>query len=295
MLGELRGAGQQLAVGGHDHRVTVEDQLVLAADHVHVRDRRPGLGSPAPHQRQAYVVLVQLVRRAVDVHDQADPGVPGHRERPAGLPQVLADGQRHIHRRRVCRTAAGGQPHHGQGVARHEVPVLVEHAVVRQVVLEVAGRHPATEQQGRRVARAAGPLRVGRHVLGHRVQGGAGERLRPVGVQIAHHDRQVAETVVGQVGGEPVERRPGGRHERPPEDQVLHRVSGQHHLREGHKLGAGVGGGPGVPPDHGGVAGHVPDCGVDLGKGDAHVRHVLIFPQPAPAHPSPGAGRPAGC
>ena len=50
LLGELAGAGQQLAVGVEDHRRPVEDQLVLAADLVDVdegaRRRRPP-GSPA--------------------------------------------------------------------------------------------------------------------------------------------------------------------------------------------------------------------------------------------------------
>ena len=98
-----------VAVRGHDHRVAVEDQLVLAADHVDVRDGGARLGGPAAHQRQPHVVLVQLVRRAVDVDHQADAGLPGHRERAAGLPQVLADGQRHVH---------PADPHHGQRVAR---------------------------------------------------------------------------------------------------------------------------------------------------------------------------------
>ena len=56
LLGELRGPGEQRAVGGHDHRVAVEDQLVLAADHVHVRDgraapRRPGAAPAAAVRR----------------------------------------------------------------------------------------------------------------------------------------------------------------------------------------------------------------------------------------------------
>ena len=41
-----------VAVGGDDHRVAVEDQLVLAADLVAVHDRRARLGRAAAHQRQ---------------------------------------------------------------------------------------------------------------------------------------------------------------------------------------------------------------------------------------------------
>jgi hypothetical protein len=81
--------------GGHDHRVAVEDQLVLAADQIHVRDGGARLRRPALDQRQAYVVLVQLVRRRVDVDDEPDAGLAGGLERTAGLPEVLADGERH--------------------------------------------------------------------------------------------------------------------------------------------------------------------------------------------------------
>ena len=224
VLGELRGPGEQLPVGGDDQRVAVEDQLVLAADHVHVRDGRPGLGGPAPHQGQPHVVLVQLVRRAVDVDHQAHAGPAGRGERAAGLPEVLADGQCHVD---------PAEPDHGQAVARLEVAVLVEDAVVGQVVLEVGGDHVAAEQQRAGVARPAAGGGVG-----------AGRR-RTVGVEVADDDRQVAQTVRGQVGGEVPQRRSGRLDERTPEDEVLDRVPGEHHLGERDELGAGVGGGPG--------------------------------------------------
>ena len=47
----------------------------------------------------------------------------------------------------VSATSTPPQPHHGQRVAGHEVAVLVEDAVVGQVVLEVAGDHLAAVQQ----------------------------------------------------------------------------------------------------------------------------------------------------
>ena len=43
---ELRGAGEHGAVGRDDDRVAVEDQVVLAADQVHVGQGAPGLGRP---------------------------------------------------------------------------------------------------------------------------------------------------------------------------------------------------------------------------------------------------------
>ncbi len=137
VLLELRRAGQHLAVRGDHDRVAVEDQLVLAADHVHVGERAAGLGGPAPHQFQPGVVLVPLVRRAVDDQQQAGPGLAGGGHPAAVLPDVLADRQRDVH---------PVHPHHRQLVAGDEPAVLVEHAVVRQVVLGEPGGDLAPEQ-----------------------------------------------------------------------------------------------------------------------------------------------------
>ncbi len=255
---ELRRPGQHRPVRRDDHRVALEDQLVLTTDHVDVRDGGAGLGGPPAHHRKPQVVLVQLVRRAVDVDHQPDPGPPGGGERPPGLPQVLADGQCHVH---------PAQPDHGEHVAGHEVAVLVEDAVVGQMVLEVGGDHLAAMQQRGGVARS--PARLGFRA----------DLRRPVSVQVAHHDRQVTEAVGGQIGGEPGECRLGGGHEGPPEDQILHRVTGQHHLREQDQLGTGGGGPAGPGADETGVAGEVTDTGVDLAQGETQGGHVLILPQ----------------
>ncbi len=83
-------AGQQPPVGGDDHRVAVEDQLVLAADHVRVREGSARLRGAPLAQQQAAVVLALLLGRGVGHHQQARARLPGHRDRPAVLPQVLA-------------------------------------------------------------------------------------------------------------------------------------------------------------------------------------------------------------
>ncbi len=62
VLDELRGPHDGGAVRGDDHGVAVEDQFVLAADRVHVDDRRPGLGRTPLQQAQPEVVLVAFVR-----------------------------------------------------------------------------------------------------------------------------------------------------------------------------------------------------------------------------------------
>ena len=245
---ELRSAGQQGAVRGDHHRVAVEHQLVLAADHVDVRHGRARLDGPALHQRQPHVVLVQLVGGRVDVHDQADVGPPGDRERPARLPDVLAHGERHVH---------PADADHPQGVAGDEVPVLVEDAVVGQVVLVVGDHDPAAVQQRERVAGAAAGLRVG------------AEPRRAVRVEVADRDRDVAEAAGGEVRGEAFEGVAGGRDERLAEDQILHRVAGEHHFRERHQVRARVGGAAGPLVHQCGVAREIANRRVDLGQGDA--------------------------
>ena len=138
VLDVLRRAQQHVAVGRDHHRVAVEDEFVLPADRVHVQDRRVRLGGAPAQQRQAHVVLVPLVRRPVDVHDEADTDPSGDRERAAVLPQVLADRQRDV-------DAAVPDDH--EPVAGDEVAPLVEHAVVGQVVLEVARDDLAAVQE----------------------------------------------------------------------------------------------------------------------------------------------------
>jgi hypothetical protein len=67
VLDELRGSGEQGAVGVDHERAAVEDELVLPADLVDVDDRGVGvLGAGGDHPLAAGVLL-PVVRRAVDV------------------------------------------------------------------------------------------------------------------------------------------------------------------------------------------------------------------------------------
>ncbi len=148
-LVELRPAGQQVTGRRHDDRVAVEDQLVLAADKVRVREHGAGFGRAPLAQRQPRVVLVPLVRRRVRHHQQARAGGPGDCDRPAVLPQVLADRDRDVDRL----AALGRQPEHRQRVAGQEVAELVEDAVVGQVVFGRRDRDVAAVQHRGRVQR----------------------------------------------------------------------------------------------------------------------------------------------
>ena len=125
------------------------------------------------------------------------------------------------------------------------------------MVLVVGDHDPPAVQQRERVA---GPAAGG---------GPGAEAGRTVRVEVPDHDRDLAQPVGGEVGRQPSERVLRRRHERLAEDEVLHRVPGQHHLRERHELRPGVGGLAGPAADRRGVAGEITDRRVDLGEGEA--------------------------
>jgi hypothetical protein len=191
-LDELRAAGQDDPVRTDDHRVAVEDQLVLPADHVEVREGAAGLGGAAAYQLQPGVVLLALVRGAVDDEEELGAGVAGLRDRAALLPEVLADRDGDVHSMHAD---------NGEGVAGREDPVLVEDAVVGQVVLRIPADY-APVVDDRRAVLGKGPFRVG-------VEGAL------VGaVEISHDHGHRAVTVRGDVGGQPHDSATAGLHER---------------------------------------------------------------------------------
>ena len=60
------------ARGIHHERIAVEHQFVLAAEHVHVHDRQAEiLRRSAAHDVFAIALLVELVRRGIEHHEQS--------------------------------------------------------------------------------------------------------------------------------------------------------------------------------------------------------------------------------
>ena len=127
------------ALGIEDERGAVEDQFVLAADQIDVDQRQPALGSARPRQALADLALVELERRAVE-HDQQIGAVFGEVAGDVRRPHVLAD---HHAQAQIAERHRLGQR------AGAEHPLLVEHAVVRQIVLPAHRLDAAVlEQQG---------------------------------------------------------------------------------------------------------------------------------------------------
>ena len=205
-------------------------------------------------------------------HQQARAGLPGHRDRAAVLPQVLADGDGHVHRVPATGLAGTGDrdTDHRQPVPGHEIAVLVEHPVVRQVMLG-RGDHdrPAVQQRRRVLGELTGSPDPGRPA-------------RPP-AQVAGDDGDIAQPGLGQLLRRRLQRLHRGVHERVAQRQILHRVAGQHHLGKYHEVGAGVRGAAGPLHHRRGVPRQVADGRVRLGKSD-----------PKPGHPFTVFGRPAG-
>ena len=277
---ELRPARQQLPGRRHEDRVPVEDKLVLAADQVAVRQRRPGLQGPSPHEFKAHVVLAPLVRRGVRHHEQRGARVPRHRDRAAVLPQVLADRDSDIH---GLACVSGRQPEYRARVPRHEVPELIEHAVVRQVMLGRGDDDPPAVQHRRRVKRRPGGQPRPRREPGP-----------PVQVPDDHGDP--AEPLDVQPLGHPAHGRDRGLDERRAQREVLHGVPGQRHLGENHDPRPARGRAPRPLDDDLGVPLQVPDGSVHLRKPNPQHNHMpsLGPPRPVPAPLPPRSPRARG-
>ena len=139
--------------------------------------------------------------------------------------------------------------------AGREDAELVEHAVVRQEMLVVAGPDHAVVQHDHAVARFVG---------------------RVVGADRADGDIQVAQSVGLQLGRQPVRLVPRRLAERAAQRQILDGVSGQRHFREDDDVGAFMRGEMRIVHDFVGVAVEVADAGVDLGKGKTKMGHSAL-------------------
>ena len=236
-LDVLRGSRQHRSVGRHHQRGPVEDELVLPAHEVDVRQRAPRLGRALGQGALAQLHLPGVVRGGVQVDHQlrATPAGGGHRA--VGNPGVLADGDAHPHAADVVQV--GGAP------ALAEVAALVEHLVVGQLALVVRAGDPTPGADRGPVAQlTVDPVDEADH--GRRAPGGS------------RHPLERLEVVVHEAG---------------LQQQVLGRVAGDRQLGEGHEVavrGLGLLDGTDQALD---VAVEVADHQVELGQGHSHTSH----------------------
>ena len=119
--------------------MSVEDELVLAADEVAEREVGGVVARPGDQHLLAVLRLADVVRRGREIDEQLGPREGEVGRRRARLPDVLADRRAH---ERVA------EPQQQQLAPGREVAVLVEDAVVRQVALAVEPLHVAVGADG---------------------------------------------------------------------------------------------------------------------------------------------------
>ena len=183
------------------HRRAVEDELVLAADEVHVDDRRLRLRRARREHRLAFLDPARVVRRRVDVHDELRAPVGLGDDRSGRTPRVLA------HRERDPQT--GDDEQRAVDGGRLEVALLVEHR--RSSGADACGRCPAPHR-----------VRTARPSWRALDQVGSGNPITAAVLPV------LAANLVQHLGGLGDERR--------RQQQVLGRVAGDRQLRERNEV-----------------------------------------------------------
>ena len=216
----------------HHERGTVEHQFILTADQVRIKQRNAGRANPLAHHRLAVADLAGLIGRGVEIQNQPGPGRRGllHRAR---LPDVLANGEPDRH---------AAQLEHTRRIARLEIALFVEDAVIGQPLLAVGVLDGAIADHCRAVVHAG----VGG--LGKTDDDGDAVDLSRQPLQGVFH------------GGQKI----------PAQNQILGRIAGQRQLREHHRVRAQpVARLPRRLQHPARIAGHVADEKIQLGNGDA--------------------------
>ena len=241
VLLELGAAGHDPPRGVDDEAVPVEDQLVLAPDGVAEGHEAAVVGRPLGEHAFPLDALAPVVRRAGQVDEDHRAAVDRRpAARPPRIPQVLADGDA---------DADAAEVDGEGGVAPGEVPLLVEHRVVRQEVLSIDGGDLAAREHRGRVVEVAGEVRQ----PDHRHRSGRRRREAAHPVRRRLREPRVQQQVLGRIpgGGELGKDGQVGAAFRGAGDQVAEPVEvpreiadGQVALAEGHPQGGAVGSGP---------------------------------------------------
>jgi hypothetical protein len=230
-------AREHLALVVEHDRMTVEDELVLAADEVAEGEVGRVVASARDEHLLAVLRLADVVGRRRQVDEQLRAREREVRRGRARLPDVLADRRpyQHLAELEQEQLPAGG-----------EVPVLVEDAVVGQEALAVERLHLAVRTDRAGVEEVA--VEPGR----------ADERGDP-----RAGARDLTQRLLGRA------------HERGPQQQVLGRVAGHRQLGEEDEVGACRARVGQTGENALSVAVQVADDRVDLGEREPHRRESL--------------------
>ncbi len=129
----------------HDEGRAVEHELVLSSDPVGIDEGQAGLARPGADLRAPGIVLPRVVGRTVGDDDQLRARLL-RLPRGAGVPDILADQEP---------DGRAVDIDDARGAARLEIALLVEHRVVRQLLLAVDRGHATVGKQRERVVAAS--------------------------------------------------------------------------------------------------------------------------------------------
>ncbi len=226
---------RQLAAGVQRKARPVKDLIILTAHHIEVDQRQFSFDHAGDHMVQPRLEFAAIIGRSVGHQQKLRPGF-GQRFGHIGVPCVFAD------RAADAGIANGVRPTQRRAV---ENAHLVEHGLVRQVVLEdTAGDLAVSEDQIGIIE--LGPFDPGR-TDGQRGPISTISRQR---FEVGHHIQL----------------------ERLLHHQILRVIPGQEHLGQSNQIGACLFAlRPGLPREVC-VSGQIPDGGVQLAKRDAKTR-----------------------
>ena len=225
VLGELPAPGEQRPVGPEHHAVAVENQLVLAADHVGVGHERAVVRGARGEHPLPGRALGLVVGRGGNIDEQPRAtAMRLFRRRPARIPDVLAHAYAKDEAVPVEDRAAP---------AGGEIAVLVEDPVIGQVALgHDAGHGPVVRDHGRILQVAFQPR--------------------------AAEDGRQSPALQGEFPS-PLHARG---HEIGLNQQILGRIAREHHLRENDKLRSGLARRRDARQHLAGIAADVPHRGI---------------------------------
>ena len=231
MLDELLRSRDQTAVGIQREGTTIEDQLILPADLVHIDQRQFSFGHTCHRMVHAHIDLVSLIGAAIDDDQNFRTGLHqrlGHIRRP----HVFTNGEAEAHAPEV---------HGARKFACIKYTLFIEHTVIRQVPLESERLDLSAIEHRRRIEAPpmlVQPWRADDHA-----------RAAIDGFRRQFLDRFHRRTNKGVL-----------------EDQVLGRIAGHAQFGPDNQIGALPRGPQTRGTDFREIAVNIPDNGVQLGE-----------------------------
>ena len=198
VLLETLSPGQERSSFIEDEAITVEDQLVLAAYKIGVADDGAVVGRPSRQHLLSGAPLSRVIGRRIDVHDDLGARQSLIGRWPHGVPDVFAYVDAHADAVDDVDRRLGAGP---------KVAVLVEDAVVGQVLFVVDPHQAPVVDYGGSIMDVAGLVDEpddGRDALA-----------------LGYQRLELGQIVVDELRFE---------------EQVLHRIAGQGHLRKGDEV-----------------------------------------------------------